>query len=64
MANKIFSIFLHAGRAKRKKERLGMICHRYKYLSFLANFFKSSVAQLVERETSNQKISGTKPGVI
>ena len=43
-----FLIFLHAGRGKRKGESSGMICNRYKYLSFFCEFlqgFRSSVGR-------------------
>ena len=48
MANKKFPILLHAGRGKRKGESSGMICNRYKYLSFFCEFlqgFRSSVGR-------------------
>ena len=54
MSKKIFSIFLHAGRGKRKGERSGMICSRYNYLSFFPHFFNTFVARSVEQETSSR----------
>ena len=40
-------------------------CLSHSYSEVLGTFFfKTSVARSVERETSNRKISGTKPGIV
>ena len=63
MANKKFPIFLHAGRVKRKGERLSQFSITSIIKSFESKEVIASIAQSAERQTTDSKFGGTNPAM-